>query len=111
MLAELDLCNPVTEHLADPVQSCTKRAPRIKGAAPTRKSDRSSILAHSKLSEKVLSGETLSERLCYKLSRKAFESESMPSKWRLQHEFDEAFVFSNDATYDAAADWFTILNL
>ena len=88
-LAELDLCSLAsgfqTSYLAEPVQCRKKRAPRLKGAAPTRKSDRPSRLAHFNLSEKVLSGETPSERLRYKLSRKPFESESMPSKRKLPH--------------------------
>ena len=45
----------------------------------------------------------------YRLSRKRFESESMPSKRKAQHEVDEAFVFNNDATHSAALEWFGIL--
>ena len=113
-LAELDLCNLASqfqkEHLANS-RHRRSRAPRIKGAAPTRKSERSLKAAHAVLNELVLSGESPSERLRYRLSRKRFESESMPSKRKAQHEFDEAFVFNNDATHTAALEWFGILKL
>jgi hypothetical protein len=93
------------------VQCHKKRAPRVKGAAPLRKSCRSSKAAHADLSEKNLSGEGPPERLRYRLSRKRFETESMPPKRKRQHDFDESYEFKNDATYSAAVEWFTILKL
>ena len=66
--------------------------------------------AHAVLNEIILSGESPSERLRYRLSRKRFESESMPSKRKAQHEFDEAFIFNNDATHSAALERFGFSN-
>ena len=113
-LAELGLCSLVSQfedkHFAKPRQSRT-RAPRLKGAEPTRRSERSSKAAHTVLNELVLSGETLPEPPRYRLCRKRFETESMPSKRKAQHEFDGSFDFRNDATQSAAEEWYSILRL
>lgn len=113
-LAELDLCNLASrfnkEHIANPGHR-KRRAPKTKGAAPTRKSKRPTKSAHDVLSEVILSGEAPTEGLRYRLSRKRFESESMPLKRKAQHEFGEAFEFTNEATQSAAEEWFQILRL
>jgi len=110
-LAELGVsslaCQFAEEHLSKPGQLKT-RAPRVRGAAPTRKSERLPKTAHAVLREIVLSGETPSGRLRYTLSRNRFESESMSLKRKAQHGFDEAFVFKNSATQRAAGEWFYI---
>ena len=114
-LAEIGICELASsfhaQHLAKPVQCRKKRAPRIKGAAPLRKSCRPSKAAHASLSEKELSGEGPLERPRYKLSRNRFETESMPPKRKLQHEFDESYEFKHDAAYSTAVEWFNILKL
>ncbi len=58
-----------------------------------------------------MSGEGPPEPLRYRLSRKRFETQRMPTKRKLQHKFDESFEFKNDATYSAAVEWFAILKL
>ena len=103
-----DLASQFAErHLAKPGQ-LKARAPRVKGSAPTRKSERSSKIVHSTLSEVALSGETRAEFVRYRLSRNRFETESMPKR-KAQHEFDEAYVFTNNATQSAAGDWYRII--
>ena len=87
------------------------RAPKVKGAFPTRRSERPTKPAHTVLSEVSLSGEGPTERLRYKISRKRFESETMPLKRKAQHDFDEAFEFTNEDTRKSAEDWFRLLKL
>ena len=76
-LAELELCNFASrfqkDHLAHS-EHRKKRAPKTKGALPTRRSGRPTKPAHTVLSEISLAGERPTERLSYKISRNRFES-------------------------------------
>ncbi len=108
--AELDLCNLTSrfheDHIANPAHR-RKRAPKTKGAAPTKRSERPTKSAHSVLTKVILSGEGATERLRYRLSRKRFESETMPER-KARHDFNEASHFTNEATHQAAEEWFRI---
>jgi hypothetical protein len=72
----------------------------LKGAESTRRSERSLKAAHTVLNELVLSGETLPEPPRYRLCR--FETESMPSKRKAQHEFDDLLRLQLELS---APDW------
>ena len=112
VLAELKVAEKAAEFVSSLSNIPKPRKPRatkVKGCEPSRRSDRNTRLAHSNLSEVLLSGGPEPKRYTFTASRRRFETETMPKRKAPEHEFNDDYRFTNDKSTAAARLWYAIL--
>ena len=105
-LAELGLCDAVSKSEALFKKTRTPRASKVKGTAAVRKSARTAKPVQENLSEEHLAGGPESEGVALRISRKRFDTETMPKRKAVLHEFDDKHLFTDDNTLAFAQAWF-----